>query len=102
MKRGRRAKRPGLSSLEIKAGSPSAYTSSHSTMVIPWTRQMAPSSLAPSRRMIRALAMLVFLPNAYAYNASPAACSLPRFAPRRCASSARMAEKPLSLSQVTT
>jgi hypothetical protein len=81
------------------AATPIDYTcmhSSHSTMVIPCTPgQMAPS-LAPSRRVIRALAMLAFLPNACAYNV----CSLPRFAPRRCASSVMMAEKPLSLSQV--
>eukprot|EP00964_Phaeocystis_antarctica_P014410 scaffold7931_cov53-Phaeocystis_antarctica.AAC.2 len=68
-------------------------------MVIAWTRQMAPS-LAPSRRMIRTLAMLAFLSIGHALNVSPAACSLPRFAPRRCAYSARMEEKPLSLSQV--
>ena len=56
--------------------------------------------LPPSRRMMRFLAMLASLPNVYAYAVSPAAGSPPRFAPHRCASSARMAEKPQSLSQV--
>lgn len=94
---GRDVVKPELPSnnwLELKRGWVRSITlhSSHSAMALP--------RLPASRRMMRVLAVLASLPNAYAYAVSPAAVSLTRFAPHRCASSTSMAEKPQSLSQV--